>query len=58
MPRFATTHLPPVDTAEDWIDDETPPDSLGAPCAECGRPTLSTLHSLCACCEADSEGRE
>lgn len=50
---------PLLDTAEDWVDDEPIfPDNFGDPCAECGRPTLSTIHSLCASCEADSEGRE
>lgn len=59
MPAFPPCPDPfPVDTADDWQDDERAPDSLGAPCRECGRPTLSTIRSLCACCEADQEGWE
>lgn len=58
MPRMPAHHLPPVDGPDDWHDDETPPDSLGAPCTECGRPTLSHKLPLCAACEANAEGYE
>lgn len=58
MPRMPTHHLPPVDGPEDWVDEETPPDDLGAPCTECGQPTLSTFLPLCAPCEANAEGYE
>lgn len=62
MPRIILDReerIPALDDRPDqWDDDETPPDSLGAPCTECGRPTLSHLRPLCACCEADAEGRE
>lgn len=62
MPRICTHDLAGdeviLDRETDWLDDEKAvfPDTFGAPCRECQRPTLSSTHALCASCEADLEG--
>lgn len=61
MPRIVIRETPIpalTDQPDDWQADESPPDSLGAPCRTCQRPTLSTTLDLCASCEADEEGWE
>lgn len=51
-----------LDAETDWLSDpddhltQVFPDTFGAPCRECQRPTLSSTHALCASCEADLEG--